>query len=353
MLSEMLAEELELLQVLYEGSFQSFVENNKLVVRVGGLECEEWIAFIAGKELLAEVSPEITVCVIMTNQEEAEKEKSETMDQRKGKGGKNPGKGKGGKNPGKNPGKKTLDEQRPESWPEWLVDVQIDAPWLAPDLLNLLSVKCGQAAIEGMEGLTPVTSVIDCVVQECSAQALIEYYKQKKSLRRDEPQQPKAPDLSPMDDDVVGTEMRLVRIEPGTSSRSFRKQIPIHHGHELIDRKSIFMAHLAPVRDKNDINDVLNTLSSNNKYARATHNMVSYRLVNSESKICVQDHDSDGEANAGSNMQWLMNVLKVENVVVIVSRWYGGIHLGPDRFKHIYALTRAILDEHGYINSGH
>lgn len=35
--------------------------------------------------------------------------------------------------------------------------------------------------------------------------------------------------------------------------------------------------------------------------------------------------------------------------MVVVTRWYGGIHLGPDRFKHINNLARNILEEHGYI----
>ena len=30
-------------------------------------------------------------------------------------------------------------------------------------------------------------------------------------------------------------------------------------------------------------------------------------------------------------------------------RWYGGIHLGPDRWKHINNSLRTILDEQGQI----
>ena len=35
----------------------------------------------------------------------------------------------------------------------------------------------------------------------------------------------------------------------------------------------------------------------------------------------------------------------------MVSRWYGGIQLGPDRFKHINNATRQILDACGYIRN--
>lgn len=36
--------------------------------------------------------------------------------------------------------------------------------------------------------------------------------------------------------------------------------------------------------------------------------------------------------------------MNVKNVIVIVSRWYGGIHLGPDRFRHINNAARQVLD---------
>lgn len=44
-------------------------------------------------------------------------------------------------------------------------------------------------------------------------------------------------------------------------------------------------------------------------------------------------------------------ILDVRNVVVVVSRWYGGILLGPDRFKHINNCARNILVEEGYAAS--
>jgi putative IMPACT (imprinted ancient) family translation regulator len=35
--------------------------------------------------------------------------------------------------------------------------------------------------------------------------------------------------------------------------------------------------------------------------------------------------------------------------MVVISRWYGGIQLGPDRFKHINNACREILETNGYI----
>jgi len=35
--------------------------------------------------------------------------------------------------------------------------------------------------------------------------------------------------------------------------------------------------------------------------------------------------------------------------MVVVSRWYGGIHLGPDRFKHINNAARELMVKCGVI----
>jgi len=44
-----------------------------------------------------------------------------------------------------------------------------------------------------------------------------------------------------------------------------------------------------------------------------------------------------------------MQMMDARNVLVVVTRWYGGIHLGPDRFKHINNCTRNLLEAHGFI----
>lgn len=45
----------------------------------------------------------------------------------------------------------------------------------------------------------------------------------------------------------------------------------------------------------------------------------------------MQDNDDDGEAAAGGRIAHLMQLMEVVNVLVVVSRWYGGVKLGPDR----------------------
>ncbi|CAB4056039.1 unnamed protein product [Lepeophtheirus salmonis] len=85
------------------------------------------------------------------------------------------------------------------------------------------------------------------------------------------------------------------------------------------DRKSIFQAHYAKVSSVTDV-----------------------RLSDCD--------DDDGENNAGSRILHLLDITGVENVLVIVSRWYGGVQLGPDRFKHINNAARIVLEENGLLH---
>lgn len=93
---------------------------------------------------------------------------------------------------------------------------------------------------------------------------------------------------------------------------------------------------------------MLNHLKENSKIARATHNIYAYRILKtlSNNRIIEQnDCDCDGEAGAGPKLLKLLHLMKVVNVIVIVTRWYGGINLGSDRFRHITNLAREIILE--------
>ena len=115
----------------------------------------------------------------------------------------------------------------------------------------------------------------------------------------------------------------------------------------FVDRKSVFQAHLALVNSTDQVNQVKSMLLQNKKIASATHNISAYRICSSNNaSSMVQDCDDDGETAAGSRLLHLLVLLDVQNVLVVVSRWFGGIQLGPDRFKHINNVAREILEKH-------
>uniref|UniRef100_A0A8C9YC37 Impact RWD domain protein n=1 Tax=Sander lucioperca TaxID=283035 RepID=A0A8C9YC37_SANLU len=122
---------------------------------------------------------------------------------------------------------------------------------------------------------------------------------------------------------------------------------PIKHGNAITDRRSTFQPHLAPVVTPRQVKMVLGKLYENKKIASATHNIYAYRIYCEDKHSFLQDCEDDGETAAGGEIA-PFTILDVSNVMVVVSRWYGGILLGPDRFKHINNCARNILVEQGY-----
>eukprot|EP01121_Diplochlamys_sp_Union-15-3_P014646 TRINITY_DN4698_c0_g1_i2.p1 TRINITY_DN4698_c0_g1~~TRINITY_DN4698_c0_g1_i2.p1 ORF type:complete len:133 (+),score=17.81 TRINITY_DN4698_c0_g1_i2:360-758(+) len=87
---------------------------------------------------------------------------------------------------------------------------------------------------------------------------------------------------------------------------------------------------------------VLTELNKNKKILNATHNMYAYR-INLPGKPVCEFREDDGENAGGDKMLYVLQVNNMLNVMVVVTRWYGGVHLGPDRFKHIQTVCQDIL----------
>lgn len=61
--------------------------------------------------------------------------------------------------------------------------------------------------------------------------------------------------------------------------------------------------------------------------------------------VLKHDNDDDGEDAAGSRLAHLLEMRHEDGIAIVVSRWFGGIHLGPKRFAHINNVARELLVE--------
>lgn len=77
--------------------------------------------------------------------------------------------------------------------------------------------------------------------------------------------------------------------------------------------------------------------------------VITVSIIPLGSMLC--DCDDDGETKAGARLLELLTILDVCDIVVVVTRWYGGSKLGADRFKHINNAARNVLDQHGVLKS--
>jgi putative IMPACT (imprinted ancient) family translation regulator len=104
------------------------------------------------------------------------------------------------------------------------------------------------------------------------------------------------------------------------------------------DRGSRYAAAIGTVRTKAEIEAFLATLRQHRKFAKATHH--SWAAVLADGGPLKND---DGEAGAGAVILKMLEREARPDTIVVVTRWYGGVHLGGDRFAHIVTCTRAAL----------
>lgn len=115
----------------------------------------------------------------------------------------------------------------------------------------------------------------------------------------------------------------------------------------VIDCKSTFIAHVAPVTSPSQARLYVQALlSSDRRFRSATHNMTAWR-IRGAGNTSFQDCDDDGETAAGSRLLHLMQLMEIWNAMVVVSRWYGGVKLGPRRFAVINGVARD-----GFVRAG-
>lgn len=110
-------------------------------------------------------------------------------------------------------------------------------------------------------------------------------------------------------------------------------------GQILNDRGSKYAVSGCAVSSREDIDAALKILKKNKSYAKATHNTWGALLV--EDGPLKAD---DGESGAGMVILRMLERDGIAGHLVVVTRWYGGKHLGGDRFRHVQTCVRAYLD---------
>ena len=98
-------------------------------------------------------------------------------------------------------------------------------------------------------------------------------------------------------------------------------------------KKSQFICRLFPAQTESEAKEIINEISE--KYKDATHNCTAYVVSDGEG------FDDDGEPG-GTAGRPMLNVLKkndMENIVAIVTRYFGGIKLGAGGLVRAYSKS--------------
>jgi uncharacterized YigZ family protein len=104
---------------------------------------------------------------------------------------------------------------------------------------------------------------------------------------------------------------------------------------EIIEKKSRFIASVKPVTTEQEAVDFINELKS--KYWDATHNVYAYVIGNNN----IQRYSDDGEPAGTAGIPTLEVIKKeqLQDVVVVVTRYFGGTLLGAGGLVRAYGRS--------------
>jgi len=111
------------------------------------------------------------------------------------------------------------------------------------------------------------------------------------------------------------------------------------------DRGSRYSVSFGLVAGKDDITAFLKTLKSKKKYATASHNSWAARITHGGA--IYETKNDDGEVGAGMVILRILQKSNVTDCVVCVTRWFGGVKLMGDRFKHVQDAAKYAVERIG------
>ena len=113
------------------------------------------------------------------------------------------------------------------------------------------------------------------------------------------------------------------------------KTIKENSSAEIVEKKSKFIANVFYVESREEAESIIKEV--NKKYHDARHNCYAYRVI--ENGLITEKSSDDGEPSgtAGAPMLNILSKNDYANVLVIVTRYFGGILLGTGGLVKAYS----------------
>lgn len=104
---------------------------------------------------------------------------------------------------------------------------------------------------------------------------------------------------------------------------------------EVVEKKSKFIANIFHVESVEEAEDKIKIIKR--KYHDARHNCVAYRIVENGKVIEKSSDDGEPSGTAGGPMLNILQKNNLGNIVVMVTRYFGGILLGTGGLVRAYS----------------
>ena len=112
----------------------------------------------------------------------------------------------------------------------------------------------------------------------------------------------------------------------------------------LPEKDYVFQSHGINVKNIEEVNLYREYLLSNNKIKKATRNVFAYRFFDYKSNTIIEDYEDDGEHYAGTRILGFLQKMKIFNILILVSRFNGDLHLKQHSTKYLTIAEILIKD---------
>lgn len=104
---------------------------------------------------------------------------------------------------------------------------------------------------------------------------------------------------------------------------------------EIVVKKSKFICNLIKVESQEEAEEHIKKIKK--KYYDARHNCVAYRVIEEEQVVEKSSDDGEPSGTAGGPMLNILQKNNLGNVLVVVTRYFGGILLGTGGLVRAYS----------------
>lgn len=103
---------------------------------------------------------------------------------------------------------------------------------------------------------------------------------------------------------------------------------------EIVEKKSKFIANIFYVQNEEEVNFILKDIKK--QFFDAKHHCFAYRIINDENIIQRSSDDGEPSGTAGKPILTILEKNQFVNVLVVVTRYFGGILLGTGGLVKAY-----------------
>ena len=106
---------------------------------------------------------------------------------------------------------------------------------------------------------------------------------------------------------------------------------------EIVEKRSKFIANIYYVKSLEEVEEKLKDIKK--KYFDSRHNCYAYRIEDEDTIIERASDDGEPSGTAGAPILNILNKMELMNVLVIVTRYFGGIKLGAGGLVRAYSKS--------------